>query len=174
MNKVVFKLSLKTLFFTTVLVAGLLAFDWVHWHGQRQTELVVFSVLTALAVSLYTLQFELSLSVTNREITGKRTWLGVAIRKIVVRIGARDTLFLTEELVRGNSRGVTVWHHLEASGQLVPDQLDPNRSNKPVRHVLASQPSPRNRAKLAEFAQHAAKSLGVSLEDTRKFTERLK
>jgi Zn-dependent protease with chaperone function len=174
MNKVVFKLSLKTLFFITVLVAGLLVFVWLHWRGQRQVELIVFSVLAALAVSLYTLQFELRLSVPSREITGTRTWLGVALRKIAVRIGSRDTLFLTEELARGESQGVTVWHQLEASGQLVSDQLDPNRSDKPDRHVLASQPTPRNRAKLAEFAQHAAKSLGVPLEDTRKFTERVK
>ena len=169
MNNVVFKPSPAALFYTTALVAGLLVFVWLHWRGQRQTALVVFSVLTALAATLYTLRGELSLSVTSREISGKRTWLGVAIRKIVVRVGSGDALYLTEEIVRRGTQGVSVWHRLEASGQLVSHQSD-----KPGSYILASQNWPPNRAKLVEFAEQASRSLGVPLQDNRKFTERVK
>ncbi|CAB1075299.1 hypothetical protein D1AOALGA4SA_3119 [Olavius algarvensis Delta 1 endosymbiont] len=41
------------LFAITALVAGLLVFVWLHWRGQRQTELIVFTVLTILASTLY-------------------------------------------------------------------------------------------------------------------------
>lgn len=169
MNKIVLKPSPTALFITTALVAGLLVFVWLHWRGQRQVPLVVFSVLSVLAASLYTLRSELSLSVTSREISGKRTWLGVAIRKIVVRVGSDDTLNLTEEIAHTGTQGVSVWHNLEASGQLVS-----HRSGAPGSFVLASQTWPPNRVKLAEFAAQAADSLRVSLQDNRKFTERTK
>jgi hypothetical protein len=168
MNKVVFKLSPKALFFTTALVAGLLVFVWLHWRGQRQTELIVFSVLSVLAASLYTLRGELSLSATSRDISGKRTWLGVTIRKITVRVGSGDALYLKEEIVRKGTQGVSVWHQFEAAGQLVSHQSD-----KPGPYILGSQTWPPNRAKLVEFAERASQSLGVSLEDSRKFTERV-
>ena len=74
----------------------------------------------------------------------------------------------TEEIVRSGTQGVSVWHQLKASGQLVS-----HRSDKSGPFVLASQTWPPNRAKLAEFAERASESLGVSLEDNRKFTERV-
>ena len=169
MNKVVFKSSPKALVFTTALVAGLLVFVWLHWRGQRQVELVVFSVLTALAATLYTLRGDLSLSVATREISGRRTWLGVAFLKTVVRLGPDDALYLTEEIAHGKGQGISVWHRLEASGQLVSHQGD-----KPGPYVLISQTWVPNRIKLVKFAEQASQSLGVSLEDSRKFTERLK
>jgi hypothetical protein len=86
-NRVDFRITPKGLYGNTVLVAGLLFFVWVHWHGQRHVELVVFSVLAVLAISLYTLRSGLCLSLKNREISGTRTWLGMAIRKVVVRVG---------------------------------------------------------------------------------------
>ena len=76
MNRIVLKPSPAALFITSALVAGLLVFVWLHWRGQRQVELVVFSVLSVLAASLYTLRSELSLSVTSREISGERTCTG--------------------------------------------------------------------------------------------------
>jgi hypothetical protein len=169
MNNVVFKPSPTALFYTTALVAGLLVFVWLHWRGQRQVALVVFSVLTVLAASLYTLRGELNLSVTSREVSGKRTWLGIAVRKIVVRVGSGDALYLTEEIVRKGTQGVSVWHKLEAAGELIS-----RRSDEPGPFILASQTWPPNRAKLVEFAERASESLGVSLEDNRKFTERVK
>jgi hypothetical protein len=169
MNNVIFRISPKAIYGITALVVGLLVFDWVHWHGQRQTELVVFSVLTAIALSLYSLSNELGLSLTNREISSKSTWLGVALRKKVVRVGTDDTLYLTEETARGSGQGFTVWHSLEASGQLVSHQGD-----YPAPYVLGSQQSKSNRKKLETFAQEAAKCLGVSLEDNRKFKGELK
>ena len=168
MNKVVFKPSPKALIATTALVAGLLVFVWLHWRGQRQTALAVFSVLTVLAASLYTLRSELSLSMTSREISGKRTWLGVTISKIVVRVGSGDALYLTEEIVRAGTQGVSVWHRLEASGQLASHQSD-----EPGPYIMASHTWPPNRVKLAEFAERASRSLGVPMEDNRKFKERV-
>ncbi len=174
MKNVVFKLSPTVLFYITALVAGLLVFVWLHWRGERQTALVVFLVLTALAVSLYTLRGELSLSTVSREISGKRIWLGMVIYKIVVRVGSDDALYLEEELVRRGTQGVSVWHRLEASGQLVSHRSDKPGSDKPGPYILASQSWPPNRVKLVEFAEQASQSLGVSLQDNRKFTERVK
>jgi len=86
-NRVVFNITPKGLYGNTVLVAGLLFFVWAHWHGQRHVELVVFAVLAVLAISLYSLRSEPCLLLRNREISGTRTWLGMAIRKVVVRVG---------------------------------------------------------------------------------------
>jgi hypothetical protein len=169
LNNVVFKPSPAALFITTALVAGLLVFVWLHWRGQRQVALVVFSVLTVLAASLYTLRGELSLSITSREVSGKRTWLGVAISKIVVRVGSDDALYLTEDIVRKGTQGISVWHQLEASGQLVS-----HGSDQPGPYVLASHTWEPNCAKLVEFSRQASEALGVSLQDNRKFTERVK
>ena len=157
MNKTTFKISPKVLFIITALVAGLLVFVWLHWRGQRQTELIVFSVLTVLALTLYTLRSELSLSMTNREICGKLTWLGLAIRKTAVRVGSDDTLYLTEDISHGKQK-IFVWHQLEASGQLVSP-----RSEAPGPYVLASQIWPPNRAKLENFSGKASQILGVAL-----------
>jgi hypothetical protein len=166
-NRVVFNITPKGLYGNTLLVAGLLFFVWVHWHGQRHVELVVFSVLVVLAISLYSLRSELCLSLRNREISGTRTWLGMAIRKVVVRVGVGDALYLTEESISGKSHGSSIYHQLEASGQL----LFP-RGDHPAPYALNSQTWVPNRIKLAEFAQQAAKSLRVPLEDSRKFTNR--
>ena len=169
MNKIIFKTPPKSLFGITALVAGLLVFVWLHWRGQRQTELIVFSVLTVLASTLYTLRRELNLSITSREICGKLTWLGLAIRTVVVRVGSNDALYLKEEITHARQgQGIFVWHQLEASGQ-----LDSPRSNAPGPYVLASQTWVPNRARLADFAEQAAQFLGVSLEDSRKFTEKV-
>jgi len=165
-NKVVFRLSAKSALFTTFLVAGLLVFVWVHWRGQRQTELIVFSVLTVLAMTIYTVRTELSLSVGSREISGKRIWLGIAIRTVTVRVGSGDALYLTEDVVNSGTQGIDVWHKLEASGQLVSPQSD-----APGPYVLSSQVWVRRHARLAEFAGQAAEILGVPLQDSRKFTE---
>ena len=167
MSNTTFKISPKVLFIITALVAGLLVFVWLHWRGQRQTELIVFSVLTVLALTLYTLRSELSLSMTNREICGKLTWLGLAIRKTVVRVGSDDTLYLTEEISHGSQK-IFVWHQLEASGQLVSP-----RKNASGPYVLASQTWPPNCLKLEDFSENAAQIFGVALEDSRKFTERV-
>jgi hypothetical protein len=167
MNKTIFKISPKVLFIITALVAGLLVFVWLHWRGNRQTELIVFSVLTVLALTLYTLRSELSLSVTSREICGKLTWLGLAIRKTVVRVGSDDALHLTEEISHGRQR-IFVWHQLEATGELASP-----RSDAPGPYVLASQTWLPNRVKLEDFSAKASQFLGVALEDSRKFTERV-
>lgn len=167
MNKTIFKISPKVIFINTALVAGLLVFVWLHWRGQRQTELIVFSVLTILASTLYTLRSELSLSGTSREICGKLTWLGLAIRRRVVRVGLDDALYLTEE-ISSRSQKIFVWHQLEASGRLVSP-----RSDAPGPYVLISQTWPPNCVKLEDFAEKASQSLGVALEDSRKFTERV-
>jgi hypothetical protein len=163
MNKVVFRLSLKVVIVNTNLVAGLLVFVWVHWRGQRQVELVVFSVLSVLAVSLYTVRSELSLSARSREVSGKRLWLGMVIHKVVVRVGVGDALYLTEELARGEGSGFSIWHQLEASGQLIS-----NKGEHPQRYTLTSQHWPSHQKRLEKFAQLAAKSLRVSLHDCRK------
>jgi hypothetical protein len=167
-NRVVFRITPKGLYGNTVLVAGLLFFVWVHWHGQRPVELVVFSVLAVLAISLYTLRSELCLSLGNREISGTRTWLGIALRKVAVRVGVRDALYLTEESIRGSSHGSSIYHQLEAAGQL----LSPG-SDQPGPYVLSSHAWLPHRIRLEEFAEQAAKSLGVSLEDSREVKNRL-
>jgi hypothetical protein len=167
-NRVVFRITPKGLYGNTVLVAGLLFFVWVHWHGQRQVELVVFSVLAVLAISLHTLRSELCLSLKNRGISGTRTWLGMAIRKVVVRVGVREALYLTEDIISGNSYGSSICHQLEASGQL----LSP-RSDQPGPYALSSHTCLPHRIKLEEFAEQAAKSLRVSLEDSREVKNRL-
>ncbi len=47
----------------------------------------------------------------TREITGKRTWLGMSIRKMTIRIGADDALYLTEDLTHNKeSQGVAFRH----------------------------------------------------------------
>lgn len=169
MNSVVFKLSPKAMVYITLFVAGLLVFVWLHWRGQRQTELVVFSVLTALAATLYTIRSEVGLSM-SRELYGTRRWLGLTITKIVVRVGAEDRLYLTEDLTHNKgTQGVGVFHRLEASGQLVSHERD-----EPGPYIMASEAWTPNRAKLEVFAEQASKTLGVPLEDTRKFTERVK
>jgi hypothetical protein len=167
-NRVVFRITPKGLYGNTVLVTGLLVFVWVHWRGQRHVELVVFSVLAVLAISLYTLRSELCLSLGNREISGTRTWLGIAIRKIVVRVGVRDALYLTEDRISGESHGSSIYHQLEASGQL----LSP-RSDKPEPYTLSSHTWLPHRIRLEEFAEQAVKSLRVSLEDSREVNNRL-
>jgi hypothetical protein len=169
MNKVVFHLSLKAAIMISILVAGLLVFVWLHWRGQRQVELVVFSVLTVLATTLYTVRGEVYLTLPTREITGKRTWLGVPIRRIVVRVGSEDELHLTEDITHSTKgQGITVAHQLEASGQLLSHQ-----STEPGPYILISESHPKNRAMLEAFAKDASRCLGVPLNDTRRFTERL-
>ena len=167
MHKTTFKISPKVLFIFTALLAGLLVFVWLHWRGQRQTELIVFSVLTILASTLYTVRSELSLSITNREISGKLNWLGLAIRKTVVRVGLDDALYLTEEISHENQK-IFVWHQLEAAGQLISP-----KSDAPGPYILVSQTWTPNCIKLEDFAEKAAQLLGVALEDSRKFTESL-
>ena len=167
-NRVVFNITPKGLYGNTVLVAGLLFFVWVHWHSQRHVELVVFSVLAVLAISLYSLRSELCLSLRNREISGTRTWLGMAIRKVVVRVGVRDALYLTEDIISGKSSGSTICHQLEASGQ-----LQSPRSDKPEPYTISSHTWLPHRIRLEAFAEQAAKSLRVSLEDSRGVKNKL-
>jgi hypothetical protein len=167
-NRVVFKISPQVLFAITALVAGLLVFVWLHWYGERQVELIVFSVLTVLAISLYSFRCDLCLSLASREISRKHTWLGMVISKRVVRVGMSDALYLTEDIHHGKSQKVFIYHQLEVSGQL----LSP-RGDHPAPYALNSQTWVPNRIKLEEFAQQAAKSLRVSLQDSRKFTNRL-
>jgi hypothetical protein len=167
MSKVVFKSSPKSLIVITMLVAGLLVFVWLHWRGERQTELIIFSVLAVLATTLYTIRAELSLSVTSRELCGVRLWLGLPIRKTVVRVGSGDALYLTEEIVR-QKQGIAVYYQLKASGQLL-SQGD----NTQGPFVLASQMWTSNRAKLVDFAEEASQTLGIALEDSRTFTEQV-
>jgi hypothetical protein len=166
-NRVVFRITPKGLYGNTALVTGLLVFAWVHWHGQRQVELVIFSVLAVLAISLYTVRSELCLSLRNREISGTRSWLGMALRKVVVRVGVRDGLYLTEDIIRGKSSGSTICHQLEASGQL----LSPG--DKPGPYALSSHSWLPHRIRVEAFAEQAAKSLRVSLEDSRGVKNRL-
>ncbi|MDX1610148.1 MAG: hypothetical protein R3225_08505 [Halofilum sp. (in: g-proteobacteria)] len=169
MDRVVFRLSPKAMVYVTVLIAGLLVFVWLHWRGQRQVELIVFSLITALAATLYTLTSELSLSPTRREVTGKRTWLGMPIHRIAVRVGTEDALHLTEEITQHRTgQGISVWHRLEASGELLS-----RTTEEPGPYILASQTWPPHRARLVSFAERAANSLGVPLEDSREFTERI-
>jgi hypothetical protein len=166
-NRVIFNITPKGLYGNTVLVAGLLFFVWVHWHGQRHVELVVFSVLAVLAISLYSLRSELCLLLRNRQISGTRTWLGMAIRKVVVRVGVGDALYLTEDIISGDSHGSSICHQLEASGQLQ------SPGDKPGPYSLSSHTWLPHRIRLEAFAEQTAKSLRVSLEDSREVKNRL-
>ena len=169
MTRMVFRPSPAAIVYTTLLVAGLLVFVWLHWRGQRQVELIVFMILTLLATTLYTIRGELSLSTEVREIAGRRTWLGIPLRKTVVRLGADDTMHLTEDLTHNKGgQGVGVSHRLEASGELISQQ-----TSEPGPYILLSESYIRNRAMLEDFAHSAARSLDVSLHDSRKFTERV-
>jgi hypothetical protein len=68
-----FRRSLKVLIFTSILVAGLGAFVWIHYRGQRIPELSVFSVLFVLSLSLYGMKKDLAMDTHSREITGRFT-----------------------------------------------------------------------------------------------------
>jgi len=92
-----FRRSLKVFIFTSILVAGLGAFVWLHYRGQRITELYIFSVLFALSLTLYAMTKTLSMNIENREITGRFNWLGYPLSKIVVRIPIDGSLVLREE-----------------------------------------------------------------------------
>ena len=104
-----FRRSLKVFIFTSILVAGLGAFVWLHYRGQRITELYIFSVLFVLSLSLYSMKKDLAMNIQRREITGRFTWLGFPLSKIVVRVPTDGSLALIEDREPGSSGNLGVW-----------------------------------------------------------------
>ncbi len=164
MNSVVFRPSPIALFYTSVFVAGLLVFVWLHWRGGRQTEFYVFAVLAALAATLYTLRGSVSVEASKRELTARKTWLGMAYSTAVVRVDAEGKLYLNEELKAKQSQGTSVWQVLEADGRVLSETAE-----GPGPYPLMQQQWVKNRHKLAEFAEHASRILRVPLEDNRTY-----
>lgn len=164
-----FPMSFKARVYSAIFVAGLLVFVYLHWRGQRQVELAVFSVLTALAATLFTIRGEVSLASGSREITGQRSWIGIPVRKIVVRVGSNDALYLTEDITHSsNGQGIHIVHELRAAGRLVSHDID-----EPGPYIVIREGGPKNRARLEKFTEDIAESLGVPIDDSRRFTERL-
>ena len=161
-----FRRSLKVLIFTSILVAGLGAFVWLHYRGQRITELYIFSVLFALSLTLYGMKKDLAMNIQSREITGRFTWLGFPLSKIVVRVPIDGSLVLKEERERTESGHVGVWLCLCITGELVEGGSDDEPPYEVVRHV-----HPPNREILTSCAEDAAKQLNVPLIDERRYKE---
>ena len=161
-----FRRSLKVLIFTSIFVAGLGVFVWLHYRGQRITELYIFSVLFVLSLSLYSMTKTLSMNVQSREITGRFNWLGFPLSKIVVRVPVNGSLLLTEERERGGSGNVGVWLCLCVNGELVEGGSD----DEPPYEVIRHEHFP-NREILTSCAEDAAKQLNVPLIDERRYKE---
>jgi len=161
-----FRRSLKVLIFTSILVAGLGAFVWLHYRGQRITELYIFSVLFVLSLSLYSMTKTLSMNVQSREITGRFNWLGFPLSKIVVRVPIDGSLVLVEEREPGSSTNVGVWLCLCVNGELVKGGSDDEPPYEVIRHEHLP-----NREILTRCAEDAAKQLDVPLIDERRYKE---
>jgi len=159
-----FRRSLKVFIFTSILVAGLGAFVWIHYRGQRILELSIFSVLFVLSLSLYSMTKTLSMNVHSREITGRFNWLGFPLSKIVVRVPIDGSLVLMEERERNESGHVGVWLCLCVSGELVEGSSDDEPPYEVIRHVHLP-----NREILTSCAEDAAKKLNVPLIDERRY-----
>ena len=159
-----FRRSLKVLIFTSILVAGLGIFVWLHYHGQRITELTVFSVLFALSLTLYSMTKTLSMDIQRREITGRFNWLGYPLAKTVVRVPIDGSLVLTEHREHGRSGNLGVWLCLCVTGELVEGSLADGPPYEVIRHV-----HPRNCEILLSCAEDAAKQLNVPLIDERRY-----
>ena len=161
-----FSRSLKVLIFTSILVAGLGVFVWLHYRGQRITELYIFSVLFVLSLSLYSMTKTLSMNVQSREITGRFNWLGFPLSKIVVRVPVDGSLELIEELEPGRSGNVGVWLCLRVTVELVEGGPDDEPPYEIIRHEHLP-----NREILTSCAENAAKQLNVPLIDERRYKE---
>ncbi len=166
MNRTDFHLSMQGLIVNALLVAGLLLFVWLHWRGERQTELIIFSILAILATSLYTIRSELSVADTSRELTVQHLWLGIPLSKTIVRIGRDDSLRLTEDILyHRKGQGATIAHGLEATGQMISAS-----TSVPGSHELKTVADAGHKAKLDKFARQAADTLSIDLHDEREFT----
>jgi hypothetical protein len=165
MHIAIFKLSPKAKIFISILVAGLLVFVYLHWQGQRHTELIVFLVLTALAMTLYTIRGEVSLEPAKREVTARRRWLGWPVRHVVIRLGINDELFLKDDVTHSQKgSGIHVAYDLEASGKVVSHNI-----TEPGPYLVISEGYARNKAALVAFARQAAEVLRVPLHDSRRY-----
>ena len=165
MTNAIFKLSPKATIFISILVAGLLVFVYLHWHGQRHTELIVFLVLTALAASLYTIRGEVSLEPGMRELSAKRFWLGWPVRHVVIRVGSDDELFLKEDVTHSRQgSGIHVAYDLKASGEVVSHDI-----KEAGPYLVISEGYEKNKIALEAFAQRAAETLSVPLHDDRRY-----
>ena len=161
-----FRRSLKVLIFTSILVAGLGAFVWIHYRGQRIPELSVFSVLFVLSLSLYAMKKDLAMDIRSREITGRFTWLGFPLSKIVVRVPIDGSLVLTEEREPGNSGNLQVWLCLCVAGEIVEGGSNDESPYEVIRHFHLP-----NREVLTKCAEDASKQLNVPLIDERRYKE---
>ena len=161
-----FRRSLKVLIFISILVAGLGVFVWLHYRGQRITELYIFSVLFVLSLSLYAMTKTLSMNVQSREITGRFNWLGFPLSKIVVRVPINGSLVLKEEREPGSSGNVGVWLCLCVNGELVQGGSNDEPPYELIRHEHLP-----NREILTSCAEDAAKQLNVPLIDERRYKE---
>lgn len=169
MDRASFTLSPKANIFITIFVAGLLVFVYLHWRGERQIELIVFSVLTLLAATLYSIRGEVSLEPAMRELTTRRTWLGWPVRNVVFRVGAEDALYLKEDIYHSSSGpGIHIKHVLEVTGEVLSHDID-----QPGPYIVISEGYAKNKVALEAFARHAAERLSVPLHDSRKFTDSL-
>ena len=164
MSKAVFRPSLKARIVNAILVAGLLVVVYAHWNGQRHTELIIFLVLTVLALSLFTLRGEVSLDAARREFTAKRLWLFWAVRNVVFRVGINDELFLEEDIIRHNrGTGFNVVVEFRVTGQVVSKSVQ-----EPPPYIVISEEAARNKAALVAFVEQAAQALRLPLNDNRK------
>lgn len=161
-----FRRSLKVFIFTSILVAGLGAFVWLHYRGQRITELYIFSVLFVLSLSLYSMKKDLAMNIQRREITGRFTWLGFPLSKIVVRVPTDGSLALIEDREPGSSGNLGVWLCLCVSGEIVEGGSDEEPPYEVIRHCHLP-----NREILTKCAEDASKKLNVPLIDERRYKE---
>jgi len=159
-----FRSSLKVFIFTSLLVAGLGAFVWIHYRGQRIPELYIFSVLFVLSLSLYSITKTLSMNLQRREITGRFNWLGYPLSKTVVRVPIDGSLVLMEDREHSESGHVGIWLCLCVSGELVEGGSDDEPPYEVIRHVHLP-----NREILTSCAEDAAKKLNVPLIDKRRY-----
>jgi hypothetical protein len=164
-----FRRSLKVLIFTSILVAGLGAFVWIHYRGQRIPELYIFSVLFVLSVSLYGMKKDLAMNILSREITGRFNWLGFPLAKIVVRVPIDGSLVLMEDREHSDSGNVGVWLCLCVTGELVEGGSDDESPYEVIRHVHLP-----NREILTRCAEDASKQLNVPLIDKRRYKKNTK
>jgi hypothetical protein len=159
-----FRRSLKVFIFTSILVAGLGVFVWLHYQGQRITELIIFSVLFALSLTLYSMTKTLSMNVQRREITGRFNWLGYPLAKTVLRVPVDGSLVLTEYREHGKSGNLGIWLCLCVNGELVQGSSDDGPPYEVIRQV-----HPPNREILLRCAEDAARQLNVPLIDNRRY-----